>query len=98
MTRDAVIAVLRTNEAALRLKGVAHAALFGSLSRGEAGPDSDIDIMVELDPAAEVGLWDYVGITHFISDLFPNKVDVSERKALRPHVRPSAERDAVHAF
>jgi len=41
MTRDAVIAVLRANEAALRLKGVAHAALFGSLSRGEAGPDSD---------------------------------------------------------
>lgn len=98
MTREAVIAILRAHEAALRQKGVAHAALFGSLARGEAGPDSDIDIMVELDPAAEISLWDYVGITHFIGDLFPVKVDVSERKALKTHVRPNAERDAVHAF
>jgi len=98
MTRDAVIATLRANEAALRLKGVTHAALFGSVARGQAGPDSDIDIMVEIDPAAPVGVWEYVGITHFIGDLFPVKVDVSERAALKAHVRPSAERDAIHAF
>lgn len=98
MTRDDVIATLRAHEAALRLKGVAHAALFGSLARGEAGADSDIDIMVEIDPAAEVGVWEYVGITHFIGDLFPVKVDVSERCALKVHVRPNAERDAIHAF
>jgi len=98
MTPEAVIATLRANEAALRLKGVAHAALFGSVARGEAGPDSDIDIMVEIDPAAPVGVWEYVGITHFIGDLFPVKVDVSERQALKVHVRPSAERDAIHAF
>lgn len=98
MTPDAVIATLRANEAALRLRGVAHAALFGSVARGEAGPDSDIDIMVEIDPAAHVDLWDYVGITHFIGDLFPVKVDVSERQTLKEFVRPNAERDAIHAF
>lgn len=83
MNPEAVIATLRANEAALRLKGVAHAAVFGSVARGEAGPDSDIDIMVEIDPAAEVGVWEFVGITHFIGDLFPVKVDVFERKALK---------------
>ena len=98
MTRDAVIAILRDNEAALRLKGVAHAALFGSLARGEAGPDSDIDIMVEIDPAAQVDLYDYVGITRFIGDIVTGKVDVSNRASLKAHVRPAAERDAVHAF
>ena len=98
MTRDAVIAILRANEAALRLKGVAHAALFGSLAQGEAGPDSDIDIMVEIDPAAEVDLYDYVGITRFIGDIVTGKVDVSNRASLKAHVRPAAERDAVHAF
>jgi predicted nucleotidyltransferase len=98
MTRDDVIATLRAHEAALRLKGVAHAALFGSLARGEAGPDSDIDIMVEIDPAAGVDLYDYVGITRFIADLLPGKVDVSNRASLKAHVRPAAERDAVLAF
>lgn len=58
ITLDAVIATPRANEAALRLRGVAHAALFGSVARGEAGPDSDIDIMVEIDPAAPVGVWE----------------------------------------
>ena len=98
MTRDAVIATLRANEAALRLRGVAHAALFGSVARGQAGPHSDIDIMVEIDPAAEVDLYDYVSITRFIGDLFTGKVDVSNRSSLKAHVRPAAERDAVHAF
>jgi len=95
---NAVIATLRANKAALRLRGVAHAALFGSVARGEAGPDSDIDIMVEIDAAAPVGVWEYIGITHFIGDLFPVKVDVSERDTLRGHVRPGVERDAIHAF
>lgn len=50
--RDAVIATLRSAEAELRARGVAHAALFGSMARGEQRPDSDIDIMVDIDPAA----------------------------------------------
>jgi len=98
MTRDAVIATLRANEAAMRLRGVANVALFGSVARGEAGPDGDIDIMVEIDPAAGVDLYDYVGIRRFIGELFADKADVSEREALKGHVRPGAERDAIHAF
>ena len=98
MNPEAVIATLRAHEAALRLKGVAHAAVFGSVARGEAGPDSDIDIMVEIDPAAEVDVYDYVGIQRFIGELFAAKADVSNRTTLKAHVRPSAERDALHAF
>jgi hypothetical protein len=47
---------LRQIEAALRQRGVAHAALFGSRARGEQGPDSDTDIMIEIDPDAPVGV------------------------------------------
>jgi predicted nucleotidyltransferase len=90
--------VLRAHEAELKKKKVLHAALFGSLARGEAGPDSDIDIMVELDEEASPSLWDYAGVCGYIEDLFPIKVDVAQRIALRPHVRPSAERDAIYAF
>ena len=98
MTKDEILATLKSAEPELRAKGVARAALFGSQARGEAGADSDIDIMVELDPAAGLGLWEYVGVIDFIEEIFPTKVDVSNRASLKPHVRPSAERDAVYAF
>jgi predicted nucleotidyltransferase len=98
MDRDQVIATLRANEAELRRQGVLHAALFGSLARGKAGPESDIDILVEIAPDASVGLFEYVSITHFLQDLFPTKVDVANREGLKPLVRPGIERDAVFAF
>ena len=98
MTKDEILATLKSAEPELRAKGVARAALFGSVARGEAGPESDIDIMVEIDPAARLGLWEYVGAVDFIEEMFPTKVDVSNRASLKPHVRPNAERDAVYAF
>lgn len=98
MNRDAPIAVLRAAEAPLRAMGVSRAALFGSTARGEARPDSDLDIFVELDPAAKLDLYDYVGITQYIAGLFAAPVDVVDREGLKAHVRPSAERDAVYAF
>jgi predicted nucleotidyltransferase len=68
------------------------------VARGEATGGSDIDILVELAPDAEIDLFGYVGITHYLADLFPVRVDVSNRSTLKPHVRPGAERDAVYAF
>jgi predicted nucleotidyltransferase len=98
MTRDDVLATLRRSEASLRAMGVSRAALFGSVARGEQGPDSDIDIMIEIDPSARLGLWEYTGVIDYIADMFPLKVDVANRAGLKAHVRPTAERDAVYAF
>jgi uncharacterized protein len=89
---------LRENEAAFKARGVRHAALFGSRARGDNHPDSDIDIMVEINPGAPVGLFEYVSIVHSIEALFPIHVDVSDRTAIKRHVRPSAEREAIYAF
>ena len=58
MNREEIITRLRDNEAALRQRGVAHAALFGSRARDEQGPDSDTDILIEIDPDAPVGVWE----------------------------------------
>ena len=97
MDRELISATLRAHEDRLRRRGVLHAALFGSVARGDAHPASDIDILVELAPDAAVDLFQYVGITQYLADLFPLPVEVANRDNLKPVVRPSAERDAVYA-
>jgi uncharacterized protein len=98
LAREQILAALRANETELRRRGVKRAALFGSVAREQAGRASDIDIMIELDPDAPVGLFEYVAITQFLADLFAARVDVANRRSLKPLVRASAERDAAFAF
>ena len=98
MSRDEILARLREFEPALRERGIAHAALFGSAARGDNGPDSDIDIMVEFAPDSHVGVWEYVGIKEYVASLFDGAVDVVDRDGLKRYVRPSAEAEAIYAF
>src|ERR1700761_5916079 len=98
MKREEIIARLRENEAALRKRGVAHAALFGSRARDDQRPESDTDIMVEFDPAARFTVFDYAGLKDYIAELFEGRVDVVNRHALKPYIRPAANADAIYAF
>ncbi len=98
MDRNTIIATLKAREADLRQRGVRHIALFGSAARGDTTDASDIDILVDLQPDAPIGVFEYVDLTQFIEDLFPVPVDVANHARLKPHVRPSAEREAVYAF
>jgi predicted nucleotidyltransferase len=98
MDAETALDTLRRNEGALRARGVRHAALFGSVARGDNWPDSDIDILVEFDPAARVTVFDYVGVKDYIAGLFAQPVDVIDRDALKPHLRAPSGRDAVYAF
>jgi predicted nucleotidyltransferase len=99
MNRQDIITRLKACEQDLRARGVRHAALFGSVARGTAGPQSDIDIMIDIDHAAVRDVYTYVGLANYIADLFPaDKVDVVNRNALKSHVRPPAEAEAVYAF
>lgn len=98
MNRDEIIARLRKNEEALRRRGVAHAALFGSRARGDQRAESDTDIMVEFDPGARVTVFDYAALKEYIATLFDGPVDVVNRDGLKPYVKPAATADAIYAF
>jgi predicted nucleotidyltransferase len=98
MNREEIIATLKDNEAALRLRGVAHAALFGSRARGDHGLESDTDILIELDPAARITVFDYAGLKNDIAALLDGPVDVVNRDGLKPWIKPLAAADAVYAF
>ncbi|MFA7263558.1 MAG: nucleotidyltransferase domain-containing protein [Caulobacter sp.] len=101
MTREDVLQVLRDHEAELRAQGVIHAALFGSLARGEAGARSDIDVAIRFDPDAPITLWGYAGLKRRVAGMlrgFKRKVDVIDLDGMSPYVRPSVERDAIYAF
>ncbi|HEY4985395.1 MAG TPA: nucleotidyltransferase domain-containing protein [Bradyrhizobium sp.] len=98
MDKQQILERLRENESALRERGVTHAALFGSRARGDNRPDSDIDIMIDIAPDAVRDVYTYVGLKNYIAALFPGTVDVVDREALKPYVRPAATADAVYAF
>ena len=68
------------------------------LARGDDRPGSDIDIMIEIEPEAVQDVYAYVGLKSYIAELFAEPVDFVDRAALKPHVRPSAESEAVYAF
>jgi predicted nucleotidyltransferase len=93
-----VLATLREHERDLQAAGVRHAAIFGSVARGDASATSDIDVLVELDPAAHVSLYDLMGIELRLTDLFKRKVDVVSRGGLRAGLDDSILADAVRVF
>ena len=97
-TLDTVLDTLRAHESELRRLGVSHAAVFGSVARGEAGADSDIDVLVELDQDRPLGIFEYARLKLYINELLDGTSDVVNRRTLKPLLRDSILRDAVHAF
>jgi len=67
-------------------------------ARGDNRPDSDIDILIEIDPSARIGVWEYAGIKDYIAGFFDAPVDVVSRENLKPFVSPAAAADAIYAF
>jgi predicted nucleotidyltransferase len=95
--------ILKAHEPELRRRGVTHAAVFGSVARGEAGQASDVDILIDLDPSKPIGLFDYAAIKLYIAELFgvdtlDGPIDIVNRKNLKPRLQGNILRDAIHAF
>lgn len=73
--------------------GVRTMRLFGSVARGEAGPDSDVDFLVELEPHRS--LLDLGGFVMDLQDLLGCEVDVVEPEGLHWYIRERILQEAV---
>jgi hypothetical protein len=93
-----VLAKLRAHERELREAGILRLSLFGSAARGDAGPDSDIDLLAAFDQSRRLSLLDLVGIELRLTDLLGVRVDLSEEGTLKPRVQQSVQAEAVRAF
>ncbi len=92
------LSTLRSHEAELRRLGVSHAAVFGSVARGDASTGSDIDVLIDLDSQSPVGLFEYARLKLYIAELLGGSADVVNRKTLKPLLRSAILNDAVNAF
>jgi predicted nucleotidyltransferase len=79
-----VVAELAALEKPLRQRGLTLLALFGSVVRGAAHPDSDIDLLVDVTPDAQFSLIDLVAVKDFLEDQLGRKVDVVTRGGSNP--------------
>ena len=93
-----MLELLRAHEADLRGMGVAHAAVFGSVARGEAAVGSDIDVVVELDESRPMGIFEYARVKLYIDELLGGASDVANRRTLKPLICANILHDAIQAF
>ena len=97
-TKDEVLVELAALEKPLRQRGLTSLALFGSVVRGAARPDSDIDLLVDVTPDAQFSLIDLVAVKDFLEDQLGRRVDVVTRGGLEPAIRDRVLREAETVF
>lgn len=99
MDKRSAAAILKNAQPLLAARGIAHAALFGSVARNEAKDASDIDILLTPAPGAVLSLFDLGALQSILEEAFAGlRVDIVLAPVRKPALRQSIERDAAHVF
>jgi len=85
---------LESAEAEIRSFGVRRLALFGSVRRDEARPDSDVDLLVEFEPALKT-FDNFMGLAAYLEDLLGRRVELVTPEYLSPYLGPHILREAA---
>ena len=94
MERDLILELLRAHRTDLDAIGVKSLAVFGSVARGAASPESDVDILVEFHQSATFD--GYMQTKFYLEDLLGCPVDLVVRQAIKPRMLPMVEREAIY--
>ena len=95
MKRDEALEILAHHQADLKKLGVKSLAVFGSVARDEAGPDSDVDLLAEFQ--RPFGLFKYVKLKEYLENILGCSVDLVTPAALHPALRDRILGEAVRA-
>ncbi|MHB8763139.1 MAG: nucleotidyltransferase family protein [Deferrisomatales bacterium] len=93
MTLEQIRAALAGRREALDRLGVLSLEVFGSVARGDAGPGSDVDLLVSFTGPATFDR--YMDLRFLLEEAMGCRVDLLTRRSLRPELAPRVERDAV---
>ena len=97
MNKDQVIAILRKNSESLRGFHVKELYLFGSVVRGDEKQTSDVDLLVEFEPDAHIGLFEFSRLQRMLSGMLGCEVDLATPDALHKTLKGRIMEEAVRA-
>ena len=95
MTFDDVRRLIEAERDSLREQGVTALYVFGSVARGEATPDSDVDVMIDYDPASGFNLIDLSGLHLQLSEKLGANVEVVTRNSVHRRIKDRVLKEAV---
>jgi predicted nucleotidyltransferase len=98
MTREEIIAKARETAPALRAEGVTKLAIFGSRARGDDRPDSDLDVLIDIDPAARFSLLNLSGVGLMLEDATGVRTQVTLRPSLDERMTQRIADDLIEVF
>ncbi|HSU15017.1 nucleotidyltransferase family protein [Longimicrobium sp.] len=93
ITKEQVAARLREAAERIFALGARRIALFGSVARGEAGPDSDVDLLVQFDPGQKT-FENFMELSFMLEELLERRVELVTTEALSPFIGPHILREA----
>ena len=97
MKRESVLKKLSDNRRLLKAYGIKGIRLFGSLARGEARAESDVDLLVEFESSAHIGMFEFSRLRRELSQLLGCEVDLATPDALHKDMKEDILKEAIRA-
>lgn len=77
--------------------GVEHISIFGSVARDEAGAESDVDVLVDFEPDAHIGLFGFARLKERLETILTARVDLTTRAALKKELKDRILGESIRA-
>lgn len=98
LSREKLLAELRALRPIFEQDGVTHMTLFGSRARRDNRPDSDVDLLIDVEVGRKFSLLDLVGVSHIIEDNLGMDASIVMRRSMSDEFADETKNDLVEVF